>query len=200
LLCWLEDTHIRRYVPSDRQSLRKATFDLSAYCRDLSLPPPTDIASAIPYLLDTAISLHYSDCSAVYNVPVDPWAGRTVPVTPGSAARRDLITAARAVLSNLSKGNLDNLDDLQDLDAGDLLSVIADILEIRPEDPADSPHRLSLGFTSGDPTVDRLSTAIRLLHVRDLRTLQHCINDAIAGMQAVTANPKTDSKLGRVGH
>lgn len=197
LLCWLEDTHIRRYVPSERRSLRKCTFDLSAYCASLSLPACDSVSVAIPYLLDTAISLHYSDCASVYNVPVDPWAGRSVPISAGSATSVDLISAARNLLSTRLGVPPESIG--ADLDAGDLLTVIADVLESKPDDPFDELGRLSLGFSSGDTTVDKLSTAIRLLHVRDLWTLQHCINDAIAGMQAVTANPKTDSKLGKVG-
>lgn len=40
---------------------------------------------------------------------------------------------------------------------------------------------------------------MRLLHIRDLRDLQNGINEAIVKVQALTANPKTDTKLGKVG-
>ena len=40
---------------------------------------------------------------------------------------------------------------------------------------------------------------LRLLHLRDLRDLQTQINQAIVNVQAITANPKTDSRLGKVG-
>ena len=40
---------------------------------------------------------------------------------------------------------------------------------------------------------------IRLLHVTDLRELQTRINEAIVAVQAITANPKTNQSLGRVG-
>ena len=40
---------------------------------------------------------------------------------------------------------------------------------------------------------------LRLLHIKDLRELQTQINAAIVAVQAITANPKTDSRLGQVG-
>ena len=40
---------------------------------------------------------------------------------------------------------------------------------------------------------------LRLLHIKELRDLQTKINETIASIQSITANPKTDSSLGRVG-
>lgn len=40
---------------------------------------------------------------------------------------------------------------------------------------------------------------VRLLHLKELRDLQTKINAAIVAVQAITADPKTDSRLGKVG-
>ena len=40
---------------------------------------------------------------------------------------------------------------------------------------------------------------LRLLHIRELRELQTFSNQAIVAVQTLTANPKTDTKLGKVG-
>ena len=40
---------------------------------------------------------------------------------------------------------------------------------------------------------------LRLLHIQELRELQTKINEAIVQVQALTANPKTDARLGKVG-
>ena len=70
----------------------------------------------------------------------------------------------------------------------------------------------------GDKDVDEVAAILRLLHIRDLRTLQTqvrniilitwiCdyisdnfqINECIVAIQTITANPKTDTRLGKVG-
>jgi len=56
-----------------------------------------------------------------------------------------------------------------------------------------------LGFSTGDPAADRAAVALRWLYVRDLAALQAGVDAAIAGVQEVTANPKTDTRLGKVG-
>jgi RLL motif-containing protein 1 len=48
--------------------------------------------------------------------------------------------------------------------------------------------------------VDRAAKLLRLLYVADLRQTQNNVNEAISRMQQHTADPKTDSRLGRVGH
>jgi RLL motif-containing protein 1 len=59
---------------------------------------------------------------------------------------------------------------------------------------------LPLGFSSVDPLVGRAGRLLRLLYVDDLRRTQRLVNDTISRMQQFTADPKTDSRLGRVGH
>jgi len=59
---------------------------------------------------------------------------------------------------------------------------------------------LPLGFSTGDPLVDCAAKILRLLYVADLRQTQNHVNEAISRMQQYTADPKTDSRLGRVGH
>ena len=57
-----------------------------------------------------------------------------------------------------------------------------------------------LGFGSlGSAALDDAGRVLRMLHVRELRRLQDGVNAIVVGMQEFTANPKTDSRLGRVG-
>ncbi|RMX57383.1 hypothetical protein pdam_00016020, partial [Pocillopora damicornis] len=60
-------------------------------------------------------------------------------------------------------------------------------------------HKVDLGFDTGDSAVNEAAKVIRLLHVTELRDLQTRINEAIVAVQAITANPKTDQSLGRIG-
>lgn len=51
----------------------------------------------------------------------------------------------------------------------------------------------------GDPVLNEAVKIMRLLYIQNLRDLQTRINELIVAVQTVTANPKTDTKLGKVG-
>jgi len=55
------------------------------------------------------------------------------------------------------------------------------------------------GFDTGDRELNQAASLLRLLYVADLRKLQDEVNTLISQMQEYTANPKTDSSLGKVG-
>lgn len=55
------------------------------------------------------------------------------------------------------------------------------------------------GFASGDPILDEAAKVLRLLHLSELRDLQTKINELIVALQQITADPKTDQRLGKVG-
>jgi len=61
-------------------------------------------------------------------------------------------------------------------------------------------NRFDLGVrSSGNQKVDLAVRALRLIHVHRLRELQTQINELMVRIQKLTANPKADLKLGRVG-
>lgn len=53
---------------------------------------------------------------------------------------------------------------------------------------------------SSDPDVLHAMKVLRLAQLHRLRDLQTCINECIVAMQQVTSDPKTDTKLGKVGY
>ena len=55
------------------------------------------------------------------------------------------------------------------------------------------------GFDLGDPVLNEAAKVLRLLHIQELRDLQTRINELIVAVQEITANPKTDQTLGKVG-
>jgi RLL motif-containing protein 1 len=55
------------------------------------------------------------------------------------------------------------------------------------------------GFDLGDPALDEAAKVLRLLHIQELRDLQTRINELIVAVQDITADPKTDQSLGKVG-
>lgn len=50
-----------------------------------------------------------------------------------------------------------------------------------------------------DNGVNEAAKIIRLLQIHNLRELQTYINEAIVNVQRLSANPKTDQSLGKVG-
>lgn len=54
-------------------------------------------------------------------------------------------------------------------------------------------------FCFSDNIINEVAKILRLIHIKNLRDLQTQINSAIVGVQALIANPKTDSRLGKVG-
>lgn len=57
-----------------------------------------------------------------------------------------------------------------------------------------------LGFDTGDYVMNQALKVMRLLYIHDVRELQTHINECIVAVQNLTANPKTDTKLGKVGY
>lgn len=53
---------------------------------------------------------------------------------------------------------------------------------------------------SKDPAILQAMKVLRLTELHRLRDLQTCINECIVALQQVTSDPKTDTKLGKVGY
>lgn len=54
-------------------------------------------------------------------------------------------------------------------------------------------------FIYNDSNLDEAAKILRLLQVHSTRNVQTAINETIVCVQQITANPKTDTKLGKVG-
>ncbi|KAL3994100.1 putative carnitine deficiency-associated family protein [Acanthocheilonema viteae] len=54
-------------------------------------------------------------------------------------------------------------------------------------------------ISSKNGTIDAAIRALRLIHLENLREVQTKINEAIVAVQELTADPKTDKRLGKVG-
>lgn len=206
LTCWLEDVHIRRRPIPKRKPLRLPSFPdaLPLYLKELepdigSISTDASVPFSVSLLVDFALQLSFEDGATEYNVPHDPWEGRSIPVIVGAAADADVLEIVQQLLREVDV-------DPGALTSEDGLKILAAFAEERlaPADQGESRSSaelasLPLGFSTADSELDRLAKVLRVLHVRELRKLQNRINAAIAAMQEVTANPKTDSKLGKVG-
>ncbi len=59
---------------------------------------------------------------------------------------------------------------------------------------------VNFGLDIKAPNVCQAANVLRYLFIHDLRDLQTKINECLVSVQALTANPKTDTKLGKVGY
>ena len=78
-------------------------------------------------------------------------------------------------------------------------SALSDPSKVIPQGEPFPFKDTQLGFDTGDSDVNEAAKILRLLHIQDLRSLQTSINECIVAIQAITANPKTDTRLGKVG-
>lgn len=206
LAAWLEDKHIRQLPIEDRAALRKGDGDaLLDYLNACEAPsgvladfdqlrwPP--ICS---WLLCFAVQCEYDDNRAACDAHA----------TPSLAANPELL----ALASELGvKPGANAMGTLQSALQNARSRAAAQAAQVRPP-AAPAPRAptkgelvpasetsFPLGFATGDAAVDEAARVLRMLHVRDLRALQDAVNDAVVAVQEITADPKTDSRRGKVG-
>jgi RLL motif-containing protein 1 len=56
-----------------------------------------------------------------------------------------------------------------------------------------------LGFSTGDHDVNQAAIVLKMLYLSDFREMQNDLNALIVLGQEYTANPRTNSSLGKVG-
>jgi len=71
--------------------------------------------------------------------------------------------------------------------------------DLKIDSAAINEEKFPLGFDTGDSNLNKAATVLRMLYIDDLRQLQTKINEMIVSVQNYTANPKTDTSLGKVG-
>lgn len=201
-ICWLEDVHIRRYPIEQREPLRRKDYrsGLNAYLRLLNAPPN---AYASPkqtrnFLIELAINLQYRDNATRYNTPFDPWQSRCLPVVRGVSNSEQVARALEELRQVLQLTKVDGVSNAS------VAAAAADAIEVLTTEQVPLPResvieKMAIGFDTQDAQLRNVVCAMRLLFVRRLRSLQDNVNTLISGMQAITANPHTDSKLGKVG-
>lgn len=220
LIVWLEDQKICHYKIENRHKLRKTkakdwTASFQQYINDLGCSFKLNEEYAVlDWLLGYAVRLEYSEnvekysecvASAVKkkqtNAPTMVAANPLDNLNFDSEEFRDEVKLLAQLLGIAN--HPDNLVTLQAVTkvVHDRLSTSAiETSTKKPKQGKPYPlQELDLGFDSGDYVLSQACKILRLLFIQDLRLLQTKINEAIVAVQIVTANPKTDTKLGKVG-
>ncbi|EDW15046.1 RNA transcription, translation and transport factor protein [Drosophila mojavensis] len=217
---WLEDQKIRLYTIEDREKLRNLDNMLvweegyKKYCSDLNMPPYESQLEQLTWLVGHAIRLEYLDDPAQYESINSQPEGQTKSngtlsqqkvqtIFNGSINVHDkeFIAGVRALATKLKVPYHPN--HLLQLEA------VARIVHERVAPTArhktaitGTPFPFDKGndvVSANDPALDYPMRILRLLQIQSLRQLQTQINETIVAVQNLTANPKTDTKLGKVG-
>ncbi|VDD87571.1 unnamed protein product [Enterobius vermicularis] len=218
LVSWLEDQFIRLYKIDDRSGLRSEDSELwhkafTKYLADLKSPFSADAAQlkeAIDWILDLAIENLYNETSEAANLTSSNLERLKKKQIEAQKAN-DPISALDFHSDECKKG----IEDLRKLlgigshpDPEVVLkgickvSSLAYCLLINELDfqPSVQLNKLEMGMASTkNGSIDAAVRALRLIHLENLREIQTEINEVIVAIQEITADPKTDKRLGKVG-
>ncbi|KFB40631.1 AGAP001816-PA-like protein [Anopheles sinensis] len=227
LIVWLEDQKIRHYSIEDRESLKRvdaldnweAAYE--KYKHDVGLPPELETRQEqLTWLLLHAVRLEYSDNVDTYRPlngakkieedkkSVVPEVKSTNPFDSLDFTNAQFEEGARRLADRL--GISYHPDHLVSLRAAG--KVIHDCLnkETLKETPitgqplaiGEGTGRKQLNGNSqkkGEEDLEKAAHILRLLQIQNMRTIQTTINETIVSVQNITADPKTDTALGKVG-
>ncbi|XP_015430525.1 PREDICTED: UPF0568 protein C14orf166 homolog [Dufourea novaeangliae] len=221
IVIWLEDQKIRQYDIQIRKELRDLKSDawlkvFAKYCADVNCPVSGDTLNQLEWLIGHAIWLESENTSEDYseNVKEMKLKRKKEAMLPQLKSKNPLdnldfestefkkgVYSMAKVLrvpelpnhlitlkacSKLVQRRL-NAECLQNPDSKILKGKPFPVMEIAP------------GFQLSNPALDNAAKLLSLLYIQDIRNLQTKINEVIVRVQNITANPKTDTKLGKVG-
>ncbi|XP_042882907.1 RNA transcription, translation and transport factor protein-like [Penaeus japonicus] len=220
LIVWLEDQKIRHYKIEDRGDLKAIDSNewpttYKRYLGGLNCPTnPNDRQAVVDWLLGLAVRFEYGD-------NVDKFKTETAENVRNKQQSAPKIVNTNP-LDSLDFQSPEFRDGVNRL-AKQLnitphpnhlitLKAISKLIRTRLstealQNPGEFVHQgkpypifeSDLGFDTGDNVLNNAGKALRLMYIHDLRDLQTKINESIVAVQNITADPKTDTKLGKVG-
>lgn len=212
IVLWLEEEKIRYYEKHLRRVLRdfnKGWYThVEEYCKELNVPAEGLNEKNMTLKLNVLNNLTNLAIHDIYRDKVE--AGELALAAPAKAAGADVSEEKQRLGHLISPLNrllecfgLPQLPpDAVDTDSIAALRCIHTRVCV-PEQNADASYldidQLPVGLQIDDPDVKRAAAVLRLLHGIELQQLQVNINQVINELQQLTADPKTDARLGRVG-
>ncbi|MFH4980767.1 hypothetical protein AB6A40_007476 [Gnathostoma spinigerum] len=227
LVEWLEDNFIQRIAEEERSKIRTKSLDewepiFVQYLETLEcplMPKAANLSEVVEWLLDHAINNIYSKNDVAMSLTSARLADMKLErkqreheenpfsclelsdgdVRKGIEELRSAIGIApypdpHILLSACCKYIRENLTDNAIRSRREKLKTQRD----RPKTMQLS--HLDMGMVSTkESQVDAAARCLRLLHLENLREAQTQVNETIVAIQNVTADPKTDRRLGKVG-
>ncbi|KAH8243281.1 hypothetical protein KR032_006228 [Drosophila birchii] len=218
-ILWIEDQKIRLYRIEDREKLRQIDDPniweegYLKYCADLQMPPLESQQEQLAWILSHAVRLEFLDDPGQFasiNSKTGP------PKSNGKQAPEKVQAIFDGKINVQDKAFVDGVRQLANKlnvphHPNHLLQLEAAARVVHDRlSPAAKGRQPIVGtpfpFDKGNDIISANDTALdlpmrilRLLQIQSLRELQTHINETIVAVQNLTANPKTDTKLGKVG-
>lgn len=209
IVLWLEEEKIRLYEKQDRKVLRDFSKPwyghVADYAKELGVSADGFSDANGPVKLRVLNALTNLAIHDIYRDKVE--ANELSLVAPpkpvaGSGEKQRLGHLIPGVNKLLICFSLPALGE-QAVDTDTVAALRCIQIRVAPSgqgaDDALDLDSLPVGMEISDPDVKRAAAVLRLLHGVELQQLQVNINHVINELQQLTADPKTDSKLGRVG-
>lgn len=222
LVVWLEDMKIRFYPIDQRKDLRdiqnpRWEESLHKFLQNLSFPYDdqvmSDRAATMDWLIGTAIRFEYGDNVDKYKTVTGNVSSQTNVTNENRNPLETLDYSSEEFKAGILKlcGLLEIPTKFNDTTA--ILRAVSKVISTKLSKDAIDKSRIKeqgtgvdfsiaempLGFDTGDKIINEAAKVLRLLYIQDLRALQTKINEAIVTVQSLVADPRTDSKLGKVG-
>jgi len=208
IVLWLEEEKIRFYEPKSRKALREfgeAWFGhVAKYAKELNVPADnfsdkdsTAKLRVLSGLANLAIHDVYRDKveakEVVLAAPAKPVAG-----AESKQKLQDLVPALNKLLELYALPKLQ--PDAIDTDTVAALRCIKTRMCQKGKGSVSVDlGEMPIAVEVDDPEVRKAAGVLRLLHNVELGQLQISVNHVLNELQQLTANPRTDSRLGRVG-
>ncbi|KAL8611085.1 hypothetical protein ACOMHN_064375 [Nucella lapillus] len=221
LVVWLEDQKIRHQKIEDRAGLRDtAGADWNSvfqqYLTELNCPHVGGRKEVIlDWVLSYAVRLEHGDDAEKYRTVTKETVEKALAAGApssnpldnldfqGAEFKAGVMSLAMLLQIPPHKDHLEQLKAISLVITSTLSKQALDSAAAKAGKPKNNEHipldKTELGFESGDYIMNDAAKIVRLLHLKELRDLQSKINSAIVAVQAITADPKTDSRLGKVG-
>lgn len=216
LVTWLEDLKIRDLELSERELLRQdsniwnTTF--SNYLDALECPYewPLDSNDCLIWLISYAVSAQYSDCSDSWSevIQIENDSSNTMIIQDATEMNEQLsninssdVDSIGSLLGLARNGTENNPDYLQRISKVVSLFLTPGCIEaLKTNNDGGIPlDAFPLGFDTGDIDVNQTATVLKMLYLSDFREMQNDLNSLLLLGQEYTANPRTNTKLGKVG-
>lgn len=221
-ILWLEDQKIRHYKIEDREQLRKIDEPdvwkaaYAQYKSDLGVPQLSSATEELVWILSYAIRLEYLDNADDFKQfdsakitelkrPANPTMNARNPLSSMDMSSDEFEAGVRELARRLNiPHHTDHLI---------MLEAAARIVERHLTKTNDKPAATNGNrnacmayhikdadkYAFAEKDMDEAANILRLLQIHSVRHLQTVINETIVAVQNVTANPKTDTKIGKIG-